>query len=62
MPGNKAESQAESIQDQQSAKPNLLSLNVYCNRDEQYKGYKASEDGEFELVFGGRNATKQSAN
>lgn len=61
MPGNKAGSQAEAIQDRQSAKPDLLSSNVYCNRDEQYKECKASEDEEFEVVFGGRNAVKKLA-
>lgn len=62
MPDNRAESQAEATQDQQSAKPNLLSSNVYYNRDEQYKGYIASEDEEFEVAFEGRNAMNSSAN
>lgn len=54
--GSRAGSRVESIQDQQSAKPNLLSLNVYCIRDGRCKEYKASEDEEFEVVFAGRNA------
>lgn len=58
MPGNRAESLAEETQDQRFAKPDPRSLNVYCNRDERYKGYKASEEKEFEVVFGGRNAIK----
>lgn len=54
--GSRAGPPVESIQDQQFAKPNLLFLNVYCNRGGRCKGHKASEDEEFEEAFAGRNA------
>ena len=56
MPSNRAGSQAEAIQDQQSAKPNPLFSNVCCSRDGQYRGCRVSEDEELEVVFAGKNA------